>query len=158
MSSSNIIVPSSRAPVAVPRVGKLPQSQRQVVSPGQSTGYYSNASNSANPSKSIYEKNLNRRTSDISLASFSFLFSESVQYLQKKSSGIQDLEAKLNQLGYRIGQRTLELLTLREGKSAKRETKILGVLQFINTSVWRTLFGKTADGLEKSRDSEYECK
>lgn len=113
---------------------------------------------------------------DLSLSSFHFFLGIHPIFTEK-SNGIRDLEAKyviivmlfnhstnvnlylrLNQLGYRIGQRTLELLTLRDGKAAKRETKILGVLQFINTSVWRTLFGKTADGLEKSRDSEYECK
>lgn len=46
------------------------------------------------PTKSIYEKNLNRRTPDVSLSSFAFIFSEAIQYLQKQSNGIQDLEAK----------------------------------------------------------------
>lgn len=64
--------------------------------------------------------------------------------------------ARLNQLGYHIGQRLLELTTLRDGKISKRETKVLGVLQFVHSIVWRQIFGKQADGLEKSRDSEYE--
>jgi hypothetical protein len=42
-------------------------------------------------------------------------------------------------------------------KNIRRETRILGVLYFINTTVWRTLFGKAADSLEKSteHDDEY---
>lgn len=33
---------------------------------------------------------------------------------------------------------------------------MLGVLQFVHSIIWRQIFGKQADGLEKSRDSEYE--
>lgn len=80
-----------------------------------------------------------------------------IQYTQKQASGIQDLEKRLNELGYRIGQRVLELVTLREGsKAAKRETKILGLLQFVHTTVWKTLFGKPADALERSNDATNE--
>lgn len=105
---------------------------------------------------SKYDKNLNRRAADVSYSSFAFLFSEAVQYLQKQSSGVQDLEDKLNQLGYHIGQRCLELITLREGKNAKRETKTLGILQFIHTTVWKSLYGRPADGLERSNDAPNE--
>lgn len=58
--------------------------------------------------------------------------------------------------GYAIGQRLLELLLYREGRSAKRETRVLGILQFIAQTLYRHLFGKPADGLEKSRDNEDE--
>lgn len=50
----------------------------------------------------------------------------------------------------------LELIVWRE-KNSKRETRILGILQFIHTQVWKTLFGKTADSLEKSREHDDEC-
>jgi hypothetical protein len=76
--------------------------------------------------------------------------------MQKRSNGIQDFENRLNELGYHIGQRCLELVTFRDGKSAKRETKILGILQFIHTTVWKTLFGKPADALERSNDAPNE--
>jgi hypothetical protein len=33
----------------------------------------------------------------------------------------------------------------------------LGVLQFIHTVIWKTLFGKPADSLEKSREHDDEC-
>lgn len=51
----------------------------------------------------------------------------------------------------------LELLTWRE-KVAKRETRVLGVLYFIHNVVWKSLFGKQADSLEKSTENEDECK
>ena len=51
----------------------------------------------------------------------------------------------------------LELLVWRE-KSAKRETRVLGVLYFIHSVVWKALFGKQADSLEKSTENEDECK
>lgn len=59
-------------------------------------------------------------------------------------------------MGYRVGQRILELIVWRE-KNSKRETRILGILQFIHTVVWKTLFGKPADSLEKSREHDDEC-
>jgi hypothetical protein len=63
---------------------------------------------------------------------------------------------RLNNQGYALGQRLLELLLYREGRSAKRETRILGILQFTAQTLYRHLFGKPADGLEKSRDNEDE--
>ena len=42
----------------------------------------------------------------------------------------------------------LELLVHRE-KSGKRENRILGILSFLHTNVWKNLFGKTADSLER---------
>lgn len=63
----------------------------------------------------------------------------------------------MNEFGYRVGIRMLELLTWRE-KNAKRETKVLGVLYFIHSVVWKALFGKQADSLEKSTENEDECK
>ena len=50
----------------------------------------------------------------------------------------------------------LELLTWRE-KAAKRETKVLGILYFIHSTVWKALFGKQADSLVKSTENDDEC-
>ena len=53
-----------------------------------------------------------------------------------------------------IGEKMLELSFYREmGRSnatsgAKREIEIVNMLHFINTTLWKQLFGKTADGLE----------
>ena len=50
----------------------------------------------------------------------------------------------------------LELLVWREGRSGKRETRIIGILQFITNTLWRAVYNKGADALEKSRDNEDE--
>lgn len=108
--------------------------------------------------KTIYDNSLSRRTPEVNIASLSFLFSGIVQYVQSSSKGVKELEAKLNALGYGVGTKFLELITLRDGKNAKRETKVIEILQFIHTQLWKTLFGKVADELEKSSDSDQECK
>lgn len=86
----------------------------------------------------------------------SFLFSELVQQVQKSVTGIPELERKLSDHGYRIGQRCLELYTYRELKNKKRETRLLAILQWIYTTLWKNLFGKSADTLEKSREAKDE--
>lgn len=100
----------------------------------------------------IYDRSLQRKRGEVSESAMALVICEAVQYLQKQAKGISDLEERLNRLGYHIGQRVLELITLREGKSAKRETKVLGILQFVHTMVWRALFGRPADALERSTE------
>lgn len=102
----------------------------------------------------IYERNINtKKPTDINLLLMLFLFCEMVNWSLKNSKGIQDLETRLNGLGYQIGQRYLELCKLREGiKSSKREIKVLEVLQFIHGPFWKSIFGKPADDLQKSQD------
>ncbi|CAG8605996.1 2588_t:CDS:2 [Ambispora gerdemannii] len=105
---------------------------------------------------SIVDRNLNKtKAAEIGLSAFAFLFSEMLQYAQKRVHGIQDLERKLNDFGYRVGTRLLELIVWRE-KNSKRETRVIGILSFINTTVWKTLFGKQADSLEKSTENDDE--
>lgn len=103
---------------------------------------------------SIYDKNINsKKANEISLSALSFLFCEIVSWSHRNSKGIQDLEVRLNGLGYEIGQKYLELVKLREGfKTSKRETKTIDMLQFIHGSFWKAVFGKTANELEKSQD------
>ncbi|KAJ3314298.1 hypothetical protein HDV04_000680 [Boothiomyces sp. JEL0838] len=60
-----------------------------------------------------------------------------LQYTQKQVSGIEDLEKK--------------------DKNLKREVRLLQILLFINTTLWKSLFGKAADSLEKGTDNEDEC-
>lgn len=91
------------------------------------------------------------------MSSLSFLFCEIVNWSHKNSKGIQDLELRLNGLGYQIGQRFLELVKLQEGiKYGKREVKIIEILQFIHGPLWKWVFGKTANELEKSQDVNNE--
>ncbi|KAG9314708.1 NO signaling/Golgi transport ligand-binding domain-containing protein [Chiua virens] len=109
---------------------------------------------------SIYDRNLNKtRTAEVSASAFAFLFSEVVQYTQKRVSGINDLERRLNTLGYRVGVRVLELMVWRAespSKAPKREIRFLPALMSIHTQVWRAVFGRPADAIEKSVENEDE--
>lgn len=102
---------------------------------------------------SIYDRNINKKVPEISMSALSFLFCEIVSWAMRKSKGVQELEERLNILGYQIGQRFLELIKIREGiKYSKREVRILEMLQFIHGQLWKAIFGRTANDLEKSRD------
>ena len=67
---------------------------------------------------------------------------------------------RLNTLGYRIGQRVLELMTWRNesgSRAPKREIRFLPALRSIHAQVWRAVFGKQADAIEKSVENDDEC-
>lgn len=67
---------------------------------------------------------------------------------------------RLNTLGYRIGTRVLELMVWRaesSSKTPKRETRFLPALMSIHTQVWKAVFGKAADAIEKSVENADEC-
>jgi hypothetical protein len=103
-----------------------------------------------------YDKNLKTR-SEIPISLFSFLISEMVQYILSKSEEEKDfdIEEKLSSFGFSIGEKVLELSAWRE-KNFKRDTKIVSILQFIHNNVWKMLFNKQADGLQKSTDDPDE--
>lgn len=103
---------------------------------------------------SIYDRSITtKKPYEINLLALSFLFCEIVNWTHRNSRGIQDLETRLNSLGYPVGQKLVELVKLREGpKNAKREIKTIELLQFIHGPLWRAAFGKNADALEKSQD------
>jgi len=61
------------------------------------------------------------------------------------------LEQRLASSGYGVGFKILELLAYRN-RETKRETRIMSILQFVSSSVWKSLFGKPADSLERSID------
>ena len=83
-----------------------------------------------NLANQILEKPLTKQKSEVSHSAFAFLFSEIVQYTYNRISSIEDLQARLEELGIQVGQRVLELVACRE-RITKRETKILGILQVI---------------------------
>ena len=87
----------------------------------------------------------------VSLSSFCLLYSEIIQYHQNRVDSISELERRLEGTGYAVGLRVLELLAYRN-RDYKRETRLMGVLQFVSTQVWKALFGKAADSLERSID------
>ena len=108
--------------------------------------------------KSVLDKPLPKKSNELGLSAFGFLFSEFIQYSQQRVNTAEELEHKLEEIGLGIGHRALELGCLRE-KSSKRETRMLGILQFITSTVWKMLFGsaaKDAVSLEKSVEQEDE--
>ena len=109
-------------------------------------------------SKNDYNKSIkNTAYKKVPISTFSFLFGEMIQYVSSKTSSDKefDLEEKLSSLGYPIGEKILELCSYKD-KNYKREVKIVSMLQFIHNNVWKMLFGKMADGLQKSTDDEDE--
>jgi hypothetical protein len=102
----------------------------------------------------IYDRNLKGRR-EVSASSFHFLFSEIVQYYSKRSSSAQDFAKALEDLGYHLGPRMLELVCFRE-RACKKETSIVEMLRFVYGPVWKTLFNKNADELEQNTEEEDE--
>ncbi|CAK4072895.1 unnamed protein product [Aphanomyces euteiches] len=112
--------------------------------------------------KSHLDRPLGRGKTEVSESAFSFLFSELVQYFQRRVLNINDLERSLESAGYGVGVRVLELLSYRDvngnisKEKLRRETRLLNMLQFVVSVCWKTLFGKPADGLERSTANENE--
>ncbi|XP_076224091.1 trafficking protein particle complex subunit 5 isoform X2 [Nomia melanderi] len=59
----------------------------------------------------------------------------------------------LAEIGAEVGHRITDLLVIRE-KGGKREIKLLNILLFIKSTVWKSLFGREADKLEHANDDE----
>ena len=100
-----------------------------------------------------------RQQRDVSLSSFSWLFSELIQYCQQRADSVSDIEKKLSDLGYTIGTRYLDLSLLRaaptlHASTLARPRTVLSLLQHIHGAFWKQLFSHPADGLEKSTDSD----
>lgn len=133
--------------------------------------------NSTRPRNSILDKPLSRGKNEVSLSLFALLFSETVQYCQTRVTTVVDLQSKyvflvplysrrklwlyyndfynyrLHDLGKDVGVRLIDLYFVRE-RNSKRETKLINILLFIKTTLWKTLFGKEADKLEHANDDE----
>lgn len=130
--------------------------------------------------KTIYHRPLNRsRTQELSQASFAYLFGEMVSYAQRRVTDIQDLEKRyefpespytsmggvmlhcranyvrrLNVQGHPIGLKLLDLLTWREPpRTQLRPLNIIALLNFIINIMWKHLFSRSADALEKSNEN-----
>mmetsp|Transcript_6631 Transcript_6631/g.19116 ORF Transcript_6631/g.19116 Transcript_6631/m.19116 type:complete len:197 (+) Transcript_6631:324-914(+) len=93
--------------------------------------------------------------SEVSLASFAFLFSEFVQYSQSRVSNIGELERRLEDGGYGVGFRLLEALSATE-RGRRRDTRLLDALRFVHGTLWKYLFGRPARDLEQSNTAEDE--
>jgi hypothetical protein len=108
---------------------------------------------------SIYSAPLHRSPtaapSEVSSSAFALLFSELVQYAQNRVSSVSDLERRLEEAGYSVGQRVGELVGCRE-RLTKRETRVVNMLQYVSNTVWKHLFNKVADNLERSTENADE--
>ncbi|KAJ6698614.1 41-2 PROTEIN ANTIGEN-RELATED, partial [Salix purpurea] len=62
----------------------------------------------------VLEKPLSKGKQEVSLGAFAFLFSELVQYNQTQVDNIAELERRLEDAGYSVGARILELLCHRD--------------------------------------------
>jgi len=102
---------------------------------------------------SILDKPLSRGKSEINVSTFGLLFSEMVQYCQNRVNTVPELQNKLAEMGYHVGLRILDTLVVREN-GFKRETKLLRILMFVKSNMWKCLFGKEADKLERDNDDE----
>jgi len=102
---------------------------------------------------SILDKPLSRGKGEVSLSCFALLFSEMVQYCQNRVYTVPELQNKLAELGQDVGSRVIDLYFMRE-RNGKREIKLLNMLLFIKSTLWKTLFGKEADKLEHANDDE----
>ncbi|KAK0167147.1 hypothetical protein PV327_004581 [Microctonus hyperodae] len=102
---------------------------------------------------SILDKSLNKGKGEVSLSCYALLFSELVQYCQNRVYTVPELQTKLSDLGADVGHRITDLLIIRE-KGGKREIKLLNILLFIKSTVWKSLFGREADKLEHANDDE----
>ncbi|KAL4994867.1 NO signaling/Golgi transport ligand-binding domain-containing protein [Aspergillus recurvatus] len=158
---SSMLSMSSSAQTATLTEKQLAQ-QPQIQTPTQTTPGLRVPSNR----KTIYDRHLNRsRNAESSRASFAFLFGEMVTYAQRRVTGIQDLERRLNEQGYPLGLRLLDLLfyrTMSSGSSSalsssstsasppNRPLRILPLLHLIHGPLWRLLFNRPADALEHS--------
>lgn len=91
----------------------------------------------------------------VSLSAFALLYSELVQYHQSRVASISELERRLESSGYGVGLRVLELLAYRSREN-KREIRLMSILHFVSSTVWKSLFGKSADSLERSIDNADE--
>lgn len=149
-------------------------------SPRHSTPPNINPSRKSPARPTIHDRLLNKsRNSEVSASALQFLFSELVQYSHKRVDGIADLEKRhshfisfnfkctfpnisyrLNVLGYRVGCRAFELASWRaesSSKNSKREIRFLPALMIIHTQLWRAVFGRPADAIERSVEKEDEC-
>ncbi|KAK3213779.1 hypothetical protein GRF29_28g965440 [Pseudopithomyces chartarum] len=107
--------------------------------------------------KTIYDRNLNRsKNAELSRAAFAYLFIEMINHAQKHAKDVGDLEKRLNNQGYPIGIRLLDLLLTRSANplASIRPTRILPLLQFIAQTLYRHLFGRPADALERSNEDQ----
>lgn len=111
------------------------------------------------PRTSILDKPISRGKGEVALSTFALLFSEMIQYSQSKVMTVPELQTRwvhtaidvlrvqnklhlidtissLHDLGKDVGTRVIDLYFMRE-RNSKRETKLINMLLFIKTTLWK---------------------
>ncbi|KAI1280927.1 Trafficking protein particle complex subunit 5 [Halotydeus destructor] len=99
------------------------------------------------------EKSVTKLKAEVSLSAYALLFSEMVQYCQHRVHTVPELQKRLSDMGAHVGQRMVDILFIRE-RNTKREIRLINVLMFVKSTVWKALFSKEADNLESATDDE----
>ncbi|KAG6430812.1 hypothetical protein SASPL_108885 [Salvia splendens] len=107
----------------------------------------------------VLDRPIGKGKQEVSLSAFAFLFSELVQYNQLQVDNIAELERRLEDAGYAVGARVLELLCHRE----KEGDTAIGY-SFFHTqhrhcdmmAQWASHRARVADSLEKGTEHEDE--
>ena len=115
----------------------------------------SNIKSTSSGKGGILDRPIKRTAGEVNLSAFAFLLSEIVSYSQGRVKSVSNLENRLSDVGYSVGARLLEVISWRD-KAHKREVKLVGILTFIHSTLWRALFGKPADSLERSIEQHDE--
>ncbi|GAA6062327.1 hypothetical protein JCM10212_006577 [Sporobolomyces blumeae] len=131
----------------------------------------SSSSSTTKRSTAIYDRPLTKsRGTLVSYTSWALLLGEMVHYTQQHVHGISEFEHRLNSLGYHVGTRLVELLPLRDsvypatssalGRAPPpptRPVRLLPLLSYVHSPLYKYLFHKPADSLERSteHDDEY---
>ncbi|KAJ4442908.1 hypothetical protein ANN_04502 [Periplaneta americana] len=92
---------------------------------------------SVRPRASILDKSLSRGRASLCDLAASFIWNCS----------------RLADMGQEVGAKVIDILFVRE-RNCKREIKLLNILLFIKSTLWKSLFGREADKLEHANDDE----
>ena len=91
------------------------------------------------------------KVAEMAEPAFALLYAEALRYSRTRVQSTAALEARLADLGDAVGRRVLDLLSVRD-RHHKREPTVVGLLLYIQQTVWKFLFGRAADSLERTAD------
>jgi len=90
-------------------------------------------------------------TKQVHSVSFDFLYIEMVDYVIKSSSSPEHVLLKLEQIGFRVGQRLVE----REAKDKSRFRSDLEVIKFLCKDFWFALYNKSITNLKTNHKGTF---
>ncbi|KAJ5076830.1 41-2 protein antigen-related [Anaeramoeba ignava] len=102
----------------------------------------------------IVDRPFSKESHQINLSTFTFLFSQFVQYSHERVDNPEAFAERLSRSGQAIGVRLYEYTCFRAEKTPKRECKVQDILLFIKKEIWKMIFGRPAEGLVKLPDDQ----